>query len=155
MNTETKAIPIDDLMDASLDDIADLPGFDVPPPGRYKLALTLEYKVVNEKPAFEAKLVINEVIELANQTDTPPEVGSKFSSLYFLDNEIGQGYFKELAKTLAAGLNMENPKISQLLETCNNILVQATLKQRVHKEDVRKPKDEQRVYAQLSDVSVA
>lgn len=145
---------MEDLMDASIDDLQDLPAFEVPPKGHYKLAVSLERKVVNDKPCIEAKLVVREVLELADQNEKKPEVGAKFSQLFMMDNEYGQGGFKEFVKPIASGMGLVSPKVSQLIEVVQNIEITATVKHRVHKEDVKKPKEEQRVYANLLGVLV-
>lgn len=150
-----KIIPIEDLMDANLDDLQDMPAFEVPPKGHYKLNVSLESKTVNDKPSIEAKLVVGEVLELANPNDKKPEIGAKFSQLFMMDNEFGQGAFKEFVKPIAAGLGLQNPKISQAFAAIQNVTIAATVKHRVHKEDTRLPVEEQRRYAQLTNVTVA
>lgn len=153
--TPSKAIPVEDLMDSALDDIADLPAFEVPPVGHYKLRVSLEKKTVNDKPAITANLEVMEVFELKDANDAKPEVGAKFSQLFMMDNEFGQGGFKEFCKPIAAGLGLNRPKVSELISTIQNIQIAATVKHRVHKDDKGKPKEEQRVYANLQNVTLA
>lgn len=155
METKKPAVPVENLMDSSLDNLADLPAFEVPPLGHYKLALTLENKVVNEHPAITANLVVQEVLELADANDKRPELGAKFSQLFMMDNEFGQGGFKEFIKPISAGLNMGSSTVRDILGRCAQpVMIAATVKHRVHKEDKSKPKAEQRIYANLTNVSM-
>lgn len=150
-DTNAKMVPIESLMDASIDDIKDVPGFEVPPVGRYKLGLSLDVKKINEHPAIEAALVVRSVVELKNASDTAPEVGAKFSTLFMMDNEFGQGFFKELAKALASGLGMSNPKVSEILARCKSVVeIEATVNHKKGKGD-----SADKVYAQLTNVAVA
>lgn len=149
-----KAIPIEELMDASLDDIADLPGFVVPPQGHYKLAVSLEKKVVNDVPSIEAGCTVMETLELDNKDETPVEPGTKFSQLFMMNNEWGQGGFKGFVSPIATGLGLQNPKVSQVVEAVQNITITAVIKHRYHKEDKQKPVAERRTYANLTNVEV-
>lgn len=155
MTEETKAIPIEDLLDADLDQIADLPAFEVPPVGHYRLRVSLERKNVNDKPSIEAKLVVKEVLELADANAKKPEVGTKFSQLFMMDNEFGQGGFKEFVKPIVAGMNLPSTKVKDILTAVQNVDIAATVKHREHKDDKGKPKEERRVFANLTNVTVA
>lgn len=148
----SKAIPVEDLMDASIDALADLPAFIVPPQGHYKLSVSLERKVVNDKHCIEAALIVLETLELADSTQTPVETGTKCSQLFMMDNEWGQGGFKGFVTPIAAALNLKT--IGESVEKIKNVQIAATLKHRVHKEDRNKPKEDQRVYANLQNVEV-
>lgn len=146
---ENKAIPIEDLMDASIDAIADLPAFVVPPIGFYKLGLSLERKAVNDKPCVQANFVVLETKELKNASDVPVEVGTKFNSLYMMDNQFGQGAFKALVAPLAGGLGLQGAKVSEVIQKVQNVQITATLKHRKDKED------KERVYPNIQDPQLA
>lgn len=92
---------INNLLDGTLDDLADLPEFKPFPPGTYRVKVNLEQKVVNKHPGFELKMACLETIELANGSDTPPAEKAETTVLYLLDNEIGQGQFKKLLAAAA------------------------------------------------------
>lgn len=147
-------VPVEDIMDASIDDIKDLPGFEVPPKGHYKLQVSLERKVVNDHPCVEAKITVLETMELASSSDTKVENGTKFGQLFMMDNEWGQGGFKGVVKPIAAGLGMVNPKNSEAVAKIQNITIAATLNHRYHKEDKQKPVADRRTYADLQNVQV-
>jgi len=136
MTTEAKNIvPIEDLMDASIDDLKDLPPFIVPPVGHYKLQVSLERKVVNTHPCVEAQFVVQETLELKNPAETPVENGTKFSTLYTMDNEFGQGNFKLFLAPLLEGLGLQGKKVSEVIASVKNVVIAATVKQRPDKED--------------------
>lgn len=147
-------VPIEDLMDASLDDLKDLPGFEVPPQGHYRLRVSLEQKKVNDHPSIEAKCEVLETLELANKAETAVENGTKFGQLFMMDNEWGQGGFKGFALPISEGLKMVKPKISEVVSAVQNITIVATLRHRYHKEDRSKPIPERRTYADLKNVEV-
>ena len=98
------------LLDATLDDLADLPGFLVPPNGAYTVSMKIAEKEVNKKPAIEVKMVIKETVEIANPDDKAPPDGTECSTLYFMDNETGVGFFKELFKTIGPALGVKTIK---------------------------------------------
>ena len=94
MSEMKTATSMEDLFAASIDDLADLPAFETPPPGSYLLRVTCDTKSVNDKPVVEAAYEIMEVVELANpETDVPPAVGTKFNTIFMIDNEFGIGNY--------------------------------------------------------------
>lgn len=135
---ESKAIPIENLMDSSLDDIADLPAFVVPPVGHYHLTLSLESKSINDKPAIQANWVVDQTVELKDKTAVATEVGTKFNSLFMMDNEFGQGAFKALLMPLKEGLGLGGLRIHEILSKVQNVKVKADLKHRKDKNDADK-----------------
>lgn len=143
MSDDKKVVPIEDLMDASIDDLADMPAFEVPPKGHYKLMVSLERKTVNEKPCIEAKCVVQETLELASQNDKPMENGGKFSQLFMMDNEFGQGAFKLFIQPIAAGLNLGGQKMGAVVAAVQNVQIACTVKHRADKQD------KERIYALL------
>ncbi len=150
--TEQVAIPIEDLMDADLDNIADLAGFEIPPKGHYKLSISLEQKTVNDKPAISANATVLETLELADANETKCKEGTKFNVLFMMDNQWGQGAFKKFVMPIAKHLGVS--KVSETIKACQNITVAATLKHRGNKEDKDKPAEEKRWYADLQNVEV-
>ena len=107
MNTNTKQITdrdLDNLLDISLDDIADLPEFTNFPPGAHTVSIKLEKKVVNNHPCVELGMTLISTEELADPTSEPVAPGSESSVLFMLDNEFGAGKFKKIVKPLAESL---------------------------------------------------
>jgi hypothetical protein len=138
-------------MDASIDDLSDMPKFELPPQGHYKFSVSLAQKVVNEKKCIEATLVVDETLELADSTQAPVEAGSKFSALFMMENEWGQASFKEFILPISKALGYKT--VGEAIQQCQNVKVAAVLKHRVHKEDKDKPADEQRKYPNLKDIT--
>lgn len=115
MNTNTQddaVMEMDDLLDMTLDDLADMPEFKPFPAGGYKLSLEFEEKKINEVPSVELKITVVEVIELNNPEDVPPAAGDNTNILFmlkkkdektgkFVVNELGQGQLKEVLKAIA------------------------------------------------------
>lgn len=151
-NDEAKMVPIESLMDASLDDLKDLPKFEVPPQGHYKLIVSLEKKVVNDHQCIEAKCEVEETLELANKAEEAVEPGTKFGQLFMMDNEWGQGGFKGFALPIGQALGAK--KISEVVEKTQNLKIAATLRHRYHKDDKALPQKERRTYANLSNIEV-
>lgn len=145
-------VPIESLMDASIDDLKDLPGFEVPPKGHYKLQVSLEKKVVADHQSVEAKCTVLETLELAQASDTPVENGTKFGQLFMMDNEWGQGGFKGFVLPIAGILGFKT--VGAAIEGIQNITIAATLGHRYHKEDRNKPIGERRTYADLKNIEV-
>lgn len=136
------------LLDMSIDDIDDLPGFECPVNGIYTLKLSTSVKLVNDKDAVEASF---EVIECNEQNDPAEEAtkpGTKFSSLYFLDNEISQGKMKELMLPIAQHFGERN-MLKLITDTCKDLIVVAKVKRRADK------KDSEKFYPDVSGIIIA
>lgn len=109
------ATNIDSLLDATLDDLADLPEFKPFPVGMHKVLLSLELKSIGEgdkkKQGVEVSLKYLEPIELSNPEDVPPKAGDSTNLFCDLANEFGQGTFKMVAaavkEAVGGGSNRE------------------------------------------------
>jgi len=138
---------IDSLLSASLDDLDDLPSFEVPPPGVYLLTVNTDVKKVNDKDCIEAQFTVNEVVELKDANATPPQIGNKFSMLFTL-NEIGVGKLKQFCAPFAD--HFGEKKIGVLIrDHIKDVIVSASVTNRKDKEDPEK------VYASVKILSVA
>ena len=105
----------DALLDANLDDLADLPEFADFPAGVHRCTLQITKKEINSKPMMEVKLTGIETVELAKpEEDKPISVGQTSSTLFDLTNEFAQGAFKKLVAPLAAALGVSS--IRDLME---------------------------------------
>jgi hypothetical protein len=131
---EFKAASMDDLLDMNLDDLADMPEFLVPPAGAYLATIVgIVKKDINKHPAFEATFRITDVVELADPTDTPPAPGTETSTAFMMDNELGQGSFKEFIKPIAQQLNMS--KVSEVVEAAKGLQIMLVTVVRHKKDD--------------------
>jgi len=111
---------IDDLLDATLDDLEDLPAFEPFSPGAHKVSVTLELKEVNSKPCVELSMKAIETLELADSAkDQPLKAGDVTSVLYDLTNQFGQGAWKAVAKPLAEALGTSTTR--ELIEQCKEV----------------------------------
>lgn len=92
------------LLDATLDDIADLPEFKNYPIGAHKVLATFATKNIGGKDAIELSFKYQECMGLADENDAAPAAGDTCSTMFMLDNEYGQGNFKKCAKPFAEAL---------------------------------------------------
>lgn len=100
------------IMDQTLDDLPDLPGFKVPPTGAYAVeVLSIIEKKIGDHPAVEAKFKIIEVTEVSGALDegeAPPAVGDECNVAYMLDNDTGQGFLKDFLRPIGEHLGIKN-----------------------------------------------
>lgn len=99
---------IDNLLDGTLDDLADLPEFKPFPVGSHKVTIKMEVKKVGNDTAVEVGMTAIETLELpAGSEEAPLQPGDNTNVLYFLTHknpkvaELGQGQFKELMRAFA------------------------------------------------------
>lgn len=141
---------VNDLLDADLNDLADLAGFEVPPPGAYILSVTTTVKEVNGKNAVEADISVVETVELEDKSGETQPVpnGTKFSQLFMLGNEYGVGNLKKFLKPFSA--HFGTTKIGELVnDKLKDCTFGATVKVRKDKEDPDKQ------YATLRNIVVS
>jgi hypothetical protein len=142
----TNSTDLDSLLDATLDDLEDLPEFKSFPAGAYRVSVTLEGKSVNDKPGVEMAMKLQEVIELADATDTAPAEGDVSTMLFFLDNEFGRGKLKAAVTPIALALGTTT--IREAVEACKDVECVVVLGQRADK------KDPDKIYQTLKEVAV-
>lgn len=89
-------------LNASLDDIEDLPQFKAFPSGSYIVRLDkgLEAKKIGEKSAIDMAMTLVEVAEVTQTGAEPPKQGDIASTLFMLDNAVGAGKLKEVLKAI-------------------------------------------------------
>ena len=123
---------LDSILDSTLDDLADLPEFAVFPPGAHQVTISFEQKEVNKHPSIELKLKLKETLEMADPSVPPPVAGTESSVLFMMDNEFGQGKFKEIIKPIAAHLGTSS--IRQAIDGAAGMEVVVVTKVRQNKE---------------------
>jgi len=102
---------IANLLDANLDDLADMPEFLVPPAGAYEAdVVDIAEKKVGDNGGVEVKFRLVNTLELANATDTPVAPGTETSLFFNLQNEFGQGDFKNFLKPISAATGISNTR---------------------------------------------
>lgn len=139
------------LLDRSIDDIDDLASFAVPTNGTYSMKTWCELKKINDNDCVEANFEIVDTVEMQDPTATPPKAGDKFSVLFMLEKEVGEGKLKEYLIPFAAHFGERNlaTLVTQTLNKDANILIVATVKQRKDREDPDK------IYATVKNIQLA
>lgn len=135
---------LNDLLDANLDDLADLPEFGVYPAGVHKVVIQWESKKVAEHPSVELKMKAIETEELSNpEADQPLAAGAEGNVLFMLDNEFGQGKLKLIIKPLAAATGLSS--LREIMEASNGMEVSVVTK-------VRQNKDKTQTYTDVTKI---
>ena len=97
---------VNDILDATLDDLADLPSISLFPNGAHKVSLATKIDPVKASVMFTMTYI--EPLELADPTSTAPAAGDKNSVFFNLKkkdgsaNEYAQGALKAIVKVLQA-----------------------------------------------------
>lgn len=112
------ALNLDQLLNTSISDLADLPEFKQPPAGAHRCYFNLSAKEVGGEPALVMNFKVIETLELEVETDKPLEAGDEFDITSTMTNEFGQGLVKSVAaKACAAqGVDPETVTIGQSFE---------------------------------------
>lgn len=95
---------LDNLLDATLDDIADLPEFKNYTPGSHQVKASFAMDEFKDKPIIRLNFEYIAPIELADATAEAPKEGDQCSVMFMLDNEYGLGNFKKCAQPFAESL---------------------------------------------------
>lgn len=144
-------INLDELLDITLDDIEDLPSFDLFPIGTHHCLCSFDTKEANGKQAIEFSIKLVETIELANPEDQAPKAGDTNSTLFFLENEFGLGAFKRIAKVFAEALNLTS--IRDVIEGVKDVEAAITTSKRLDKK-TKKDTGEIKYYLDIKEVKV-
>ena len=124
---------LDNILDATLDDLADMPSIQLFPNGAHKVRL--ESKVNKEKVSVQLTLHYIEPQELADPTSIAPAAGDKNTVFYNLKkkdgtaNEYAQGALKELIKVLQGTFG--GSSTSEVLENAKDAEVAVVTKIKV------------------------
>jgi hypothetical protein len=146
---EAQFADIDALFAADLDDIADLPAFEVPPEGTYIGTVSCDLKEINKKSAVEAEFTVTETSELEDDSVTPCAQGTKFSVAFILGSNIAEGKLKQFLAPFAA--HFGTTKVGELVrDRVKDVTIAFTLKHRTNK----KGDDPDRIYPDVRNVTV-
>lgn len=123
-----------DLLDKTIDEIEDLPGFEVPVNGRYLLKANRKFKKVNDKACVEVEFEVMECLKQNDDSESATVPGTKFSQLFFLSGDdeavrISVGMLKQLVKPLAEKTGVKN-MLSLVREELKDWLMMATVTRR-------------------------
>ena len=115
MNESTNALDsMSDLLDATLDDLEDLPEFKPFNPGAHKCSATFAEKEINGKQVVELSLKLIETLELSDPQQEADKPGAESSTIFMLDNEYGRGNLKKCATPFGVALGFST--IRQIVE---------------------------------------
>ncbi len=108
-----------DILDETLDDLADLPSQELWPAGAYAASMKVS-RMKDKVGAYVVNLTMQQVVELSAPSDDEPAEGDQTAAFIYTRkkdgtaNEIGQGQFKTILSPLAAALDTRN--IGEILE---------------------------------------
>ncbi len=134
---------LDALMDASMDDIDDLPPVGVPPTGHYNLCITAE-RITPEDAGKNEYIKFSYEVESVNEVKDPAEqdqaaTGMKFSQMFSpfkkdgTINDFGLGFLKEACAPFAA--HFGTAKMGDTIAAINKVSVCATLTRKKDRKD--------------------
>jgi len=102
---------MDNLLDGTLDDIADLPEFKNFEAGAHRVTASWSLKEIdNHGMCPEVKFVLVETMEKADEQAAGGAAGDECSALFMLDNEFGAGKFKANLLPFAEALGLTKPR---------------------------------------------
>lgn len=155
-NTELNFAELDDVLNASMEDLDDLPPVGVPPSGHYNLTTTfsieeLEDDKGNKRKVIFAKYIVDAINELKDPAEADDvKVGQEFREGFFLQkkdgtkNVFGIGNLKARLASYSERFGTSN--IGELIQAVNQVAITATVVRKVNR------KNEDQVNMQLKDV---
>lgn len=144
---------IDSLLNASMDDLDDLPPIGVPPSGHYNLTVSFEIKQIGEdkKDVVCATYIVDAVNELKNPEEADEvKEGQQFMEFFHMlkkngeKNTYGIGTLKQRLAVFSERLG--TTKIGELINGVKQMQIAATLKRKVN------AKNEDQVNVSFQDV---
>lgn len=128
---------VNSLLDGTLDDLADVPEFKPYPAGSHVVIINWVDKTkkadwINGHPGYELKMKYQEPVELSDATQVPPEKNAETSVLYLLDNELGQGKFKQILAVASEKFGAMSNR--ELIAASQNATCVVVTKQRSNKD---------------------
>lgn len=138
---------LDNLLDATLDDLVDLPEFKNYPAGSHKVLASFGTKEINGKQAVTLDFKYLEVVELADANEEEPKAGDTCGTMFMLDNEYGQGNLKKAAMPFSAELNLSS--IRDVVEQVKDVECYVLTSLRADKNDKEK------FYLQVKEITIA
>lgn len=147
---------LDTLLDQDLSEIADLPTFEIPPKGFYRLLVSkVEEKTVDlsggkgKAPVIQFDYQVVEPLELEDESERElVKVGQNFSESYFFHNDPEKT--KQAIKTTfkAVGESLGCKTLKELVEKLQGCEIAATVNHRKDKNDSEK------IYAQIRNAQI-
>lgn len=144
---------LDALLDASMDDLEDLPPIGVPPSGHYNLTVSFSIEAIGEekKEVICASYIVEAINELKNQDESDEvAVGQQFKEFFHITkrdgtaNTFGIGTLK--ARLAPHAVRFGTTSIRELVAAVNQVAITASIKRTVNK------KNEDQHNVQLKDI---
>ena len=133
-------LDIDSLLDATLDDLADMPEFKPFPKGSHQATIAFEQKLIQGRASVEWKLTAIETLELVDAVnDQPVKAGDTCSGAFIFfnvdgtANDMAQSQFKALLAPLQAHFNTDKNRDTMVASQGATVVV--TMSQRAGKKD--------------------
>lgn len=129
---------LDSILDATLDDLADLPSIKAFPAGVHVCDMSLEAKVVNKKPTVFVNLKVLETLEMSDPSAIAPKTNDETSIMFMLknndgtSNEINQGLLKNILTKLKSNGVSGDSNREIIAATRNGVRVTAVTGQRLN-----------------------
>ena len=142
---------LDNILDASLEELADLPEFKPFAPGVHEVSIELTPKTIGTHPSVELMMTMVKTIEMADPAQEVPAPGATASVAFMLDIDIGQGKFKEMLKPIAEHLGItisEKGAIRTVIEKSKGMICKVVT-------NVRAGKEEGQVFMNVKSLAVA
>lgn len=137
---------VDDLLDAELDDLKDMPEFSVFPNGAHACTVKSFGKIeINKDDYIELVLTAVSTEELSDPSDNPLVAGAEASSVFNMSNEFGQGSLKALLLPLRADLGVT--KLGEVMEKLVGTTVLVVTKKTFSK-------DKTKTYMNVTNITV-
>lgn len=133
---------IEALLDASMDDLDDLPPVGAPPSGHYNLTVSLNIEKIGdpEKDVVVAEFVVDAINELKDEEErSEVAVGQQFKQFFHLTkkdgtaNKFGVGSLKQLCGPFAERLGTKNMR--EIINGVKQMAITATIKRTVNRKN--------------------
>jgi hypothetical protein len=157
-NSELDLSEIDDILNANMEDLDDLPPIGVPPSGHYNLTVTFSIEDTEDDKGNKRKTIFAKyIVDAINELKVPEEesevaIGQEFREGFYLKkkdgtpNKFGIGTLK--ARLGAYSERFGTSNIGELITAVNQVAITATIKRKVNR------KDEDRFNMEIKDVVV-
>jgi hypothetical protein len=135
---ENTILDMDALLDATLDNVADIPDFLNPPDGLYELAIT-EAEIKPGKEAGKASRIVltHKVVSTVDTDGVPVPNGSLFQES-FQGTEQGLGFFKKQAKKYMNVDDISGVSMREIIASLKGLEYKARVTTKVTKNDAGK-----------------
>lgn len=139
------------LLDGNIEDLRELPGFEVPTPGIYNLLATTALKEINNATCVELSVTVVSCEEQDDPTATPTIPGTKSSMLFDLSRDFAVSDMKKVLKPFGEHFGVKN--LRQLVEeTINDVQIIAKVGRRAGK--VKNPGDPVKFFMNISNITI-